>query len=322
MSSTKSEKLSYLVCVQTSTSYIVAGLRSANAPGSESVPGSESPAKSSTVRVAGYTLECEETAEMPDFLSTCEAAARAGGVVLRHWSDKFRVREKGPADLVTEADLASQQVIRQHLLAAYPEHGFLGEEAGDSVAGTSGYRWIVDPLDGTTNYVHQLPQYCVSVALEKDGQVLCGTVFDPVSNECYTAALHQGAYLNGVRLRVSNTTALESALVAASFPPRVGRGSKSIGEFIEVLLVAQSVRRMGSSALNLCYVAAGRLDAYWANDTKIWDVAAGVLLVYEAGGVVTARDGGPLNLEQPKFIAAANSDLRQALSSRLQASAG
>lgn len=245
---------------------------------------------------------------MAQFLSKCEEAARAGGQVLLDWMDHFEVREKGPSDLVTEADLGSQKVIRELLIGAFPGHGFLGEEGADE-AGDGSYRWIVDPLDGTTNYAHRLPQFCVSVALEKAGQLVVGTVFDPLSGECFTASAGGGAFLNGRPIRVSGVTQLVNALAAVSFPARVQRGSPLIQDFIEVLLQAQALRRMGSSALNLAYLAAGRLDAYWATDTKTWDVAAGWLLVQEAGGVITGLGGAPCSLSHPHFVAAATTQL-------------
>jgi myo-inositol-1(or 4)-monophosphatase len=249
---------------------------------------------------------------MSHYLKVCEQAARAGGAVLLDWVDRFAVREKGPADLVTEADLASQQAVKEILLGTFPEHGFLGEEGGDPLAHRP-YRWIVDPLDGTTNYVHQVPQYAVSVALEHEGELVVGTVFDPVSGECFTAEAGKGAFLNGKRLQVSNVENLAQALVVASFPAKVRRGAAEIDDFVEVLLEAQALRRTGSAALNLSYVAAGRFDAYWATETKIWDVAAGFLLIQEAGGVVTDLTGGPYVLDRPRFVAAATGPLHASL---------
>jgi myo-inositol-1(or 4)-monophosphatase len=237
--------------------------------------------------------------------------------VLLDWIDRFAVREKGPSDLVTEADLASQEVIREIVLGAYPDHGFLGEE-GVSEPLPGAFRWIVDPLDGTTNYAHRLPQFCVSVALENAGRVLAGTIFDPISGECFTAVAEQGARLNGREIRTSTS----SALAAVSFPSRVARGSPLLADFIEVLHQSQAIRRMGSSALNLAYLAAGRLDAYWATDTKTWDVAAGWLLVQEAGGVVTGLGGGPCDLERPHFVAAGTPELHGQMLDTLKMRAG
>lgn len=239
--------------------------------------------------------------------------------MLLDWAGRFHVREKGRSDLVTEADLASQEVIRQKLLGAFPRHGFLAEENERIESRDNGYRWIVDPLDGTMNYVHGVPNYAVSVALEQGGVPLVGTVYDPVSRECYSAMRGRGAWLNGRRLAVSATTQLSEALVAVSFAAHVRRGDPEIAEFIEVMMEARGTRRMGSSALNLCYVAAGRFDGYWSKSTKIWDIAAGCLLVTEAGGLITAFGGGPLDLNRPEFIAAATPQLHDQLRGALQA---
>jgi myo-inositol-1(or 4)-monophosphatase len=265
---------------------------------------------------------------MPDFLAVCEQAARAGGAVLLDWADRFSVREKGPSDLVTEADLASQEVVRGILLAAFPDHDFLSEEdpfPPGAIAGQARdsarpagqlpdrYRWIVDPLDGTTNYVHRIPEFAVSIGLERAGEVLVGCVFNPVDGECFKASRSGGAFLNGRRLAVSQATELSHALVAASFPPKVDPGSRVLRDFAEVIVACQSIRRTGSAALNLCYVAAGRFDAYWARETKIWDVAAGSLLIREAGGLITSLDGSPFRLDRPQFIAAATEPLHRQL---------
>jgi len=248
----------------------------------------------------------------------CERAAREGGRILLDWIGRFSVREKGPSDLVTDADHASQEAIRIVIGGAYPDHAFVGEEDLDGIRRhDGGYRWIVDPLDGTTNYVHQIPHYAVSIGLECDGRLLVGTVYDPVANDCYRAESGRGATLNGKPLRVSSTRSLSEAVVAASFPAGVQRGSQDLADFENVLVSCQAIRRTGSAALNLCYVAAGRFDAYWARETKAWDVAAGALLVMEAGGHITGLAGQPFNLADPRFIAAATPELHADLSSRL-----
>jgi myo-inositol-1(or 4)-monophosphatase len=243
------------------------------------------------------------------FLEAGEAAARAGGAVLLDWADRFHVREKGPSDLVTEADEASQEAVRSVLLGAFPKHGFLSEENLSIDSTDNGYRWIVDPLDGTTNYVHAIPNYAVSIALEQHGNILVGVVFNPVTNECFKAVAGGGAFLNDKPLRTSRVQELRQAVVAMSFPPRIERGSPELDEFQIMSTEAQSLRRIGSSAMNLCYVAAGRFDAYWSTKTKIWDIAAGVLLVLEAGGIVTDRTGGPFRVEPPHFIAGSTRSL-------------
>jgi myo-inositol-1(or 4)-monophosphatase len=234
------------------------------------------------------------------------------------WQDRFLPREKGPKDLVTEADLAAQEAIRTILLGAFPEHDFLAEEdaaerksLGQAAIPPrkSAYRWIVDPLDGTTNYVHHLQNYAVSIALQHENDIVCGCVLDPTSGECFTAVQGQGAHLDGRPLRVSGCRSIEQAMVAVSFSPNVPRGSIEITRFVEVLHASQAVRRLGSAALNLAYVASGRLDVYWATSLLAWDVAAGVLMVTEAGGTVTGLDGKPLDIERPEMVASASEPL-------------
>ncbi|MGE0609051.1 MAG: inositol monophosphatase [Pirellulales bacterium] len=248
---------------------------------------------------------------MSDFLAICEQAARAGGAVLQEWAGKFSVREKGPADLVTEADLASQEAVKKVVLGAFPQHGFLGEEGGYVPVEDGGYRWVVDPLDGTTNYVHGVPQYAVSVALEQGDTLLAATVFDPCSQECFTAAAGQGAWLNGRKIVPSDVTAANRSLVAVSLPPTVQRSGAEIPALVESMMAAQAIRRMGSAALNLAYVACGRFDAAWAADTKAWDVAAGFLLIREAGGIITDLDGSRATLVRPRFLAASTAPLHE-----------
>ena len=251
---------------------------------------------------------------MREFLSVCEEAARAGGRVLIDWQHRFTAREKGSRDLVTEADVASQNVIREVLLGNFPDHDFLGEEDGALAADVITappfeYRWIVDPLDGTANYVHHLPAFAVTIALERSGEIVLGVIFDPISGELFSAVRGQGAFLARKRLQTSGCTSPEQAMVAVSFAPNVPRGSVEISRFVEALHSCQSVRRLGSAALNLAYLAAGRLDSYWATSVKIWDVAAGLLIVQEAGGTATAIDGSPLDLAHPEFLASASQPL-------------
>ena len=240
------------------------------------------------------------------YLAVCEAAARAGGKVLQDWWHRISAREKAPRDLVTEADVASQEAVQRIVLDAFPTHGFVGEEdASRGPATDSEYRWIVDPLDGTANYVHGLRPFCVSVALARGSEVLAGVVFDPIHDECFAAEAGRGARLNGEPLSVSNCGRLNDAMVASSFAANIGRDSEEIRQFVEVVVECRSLRRLGSAALNLCYLAAGQLDAYWTTSAKSWDVAAGVLIVREAGGIITAVDGTPLILDRPRLAAAA-----------------
>ena len=248
---------------------------------------------------------------MADYLAVCEEAARAGGEVLLSWVGRFSVHEKGPADLVTQADLAAQEAIKKVVLGHFPEHQFVGEEDAGTGLLKAEKCWIVDPLDGTTNYVHQVPHYAVSVALCEHGRPLFGVIFDPVSRECFSAARGRGAFLNGTRLRTSTATDLSQALVAASFSARVDPQSVEIDQFNAALLRCQAVRRTGSAALNLCYVAAGRFDAFWALSTKAWDVAAGVLLVEEAGGTITDLAGQPFDIALPHPVVSATAELHR-----------
>ncbi len=257
---------------------------------------------------------------MSDFIDVCEKAARAGGEVLLEWQGQFAVKEKGPADLVTEADLASERCVREIILNEFSDHRVLGEEEaeGQSEGGSdSPYRWIVDPLDGTTNYVHEMPLYCVSVALESAGKILAATVYNPVDKQCYVAAPGQGAYLNGQKLATSDVSRLREALVAVSFGTCAQPDSPEVARFLQVLPKCQGVRRFGSAALNLCYLAAGRIDAYWVTTAKVWDIAAGVLIVEEAGGAVSGIDGGPLDLDRPRLVTAATASLQTELIGRL-----
>ncbi len=248
---------------------------------------------------------------MSDYVTICERAARAGGAVLLDWIGRIEVREKGPGDLVTEADLASQEVIRRTVLDAFPDHSLLAEEDEgiETSPARTEYRWIADPLDGTTNYVHRVPHYCVSLALERNGELLVGVVYDPVAEECFTAAAGAGALLNGRPIRTSEVTELSGALAAVGFSCAAGPDSPDLVAFLKAIPHCQAIRRTGSSALNLCYLAAGRFDLYWSFSTKIWDVAAGALIVREAGGELTAPDGGPFVLESAQFLAAANKRL-------------
>jgi len=242
---------------------------------------------------------------MEIYQRVCEQAVREAGRVLLEESVCVKLRKKGPADLVTQADLAAEAAVRNIVLSAFSDHCLLGEENGQVGEGKD-YRWIVDPLDGTTNYAHGVPHYCVSLALERRGELLVGAVFDPLLNECFTAALGQGARLNGRPIRPSSITELSEALAAVGFPPNVQPESPDLRLFLAMLPCCQAIRRTGSSALNMCYLAAGRFDLYWSYSTHIWDIAAAALILRESGGCITAPDGGPFRLEQAHFLAAAN----------------
>lgn len=250
---------------------------------------------------------------MPSYLEVCEKAVRLAGAVLVEMLGQVTVKEKGPADLVTEADHASQETVRRTVLAAFPEHDFLGEEdvPGGSPKPGAEFQWILDPLDGTTNYVHQVPHFCVSLALARRDEVVCGAVYDPLLEECFTAERGKGAFLNGQRIQTSGVERLDGALAAVGFPAVVRRDSPDLRLFAEAAVSCQAMRRMGSAALNLAYVACGRFDLAWSFTTKVWDIAAGKLLIEEAGGLMTRMDGSDMPLAHGPFLASATGILHQ-----------
>ena len=256
----------------------------------------------------------EPTAEeIQRFVETAVEAALAGGEVLRRWENRFTAQRKSPADFVTEADFESQRTIYELIRSRFPDHGFLGEENTEVRETNSLFQWIVDPLDGTSNYVHRFPYYSVSVALEYDGRLLAAAVFDPTRDELFKAGAGLGAFLNDQPIQAKGAEDLNSALVIVSLPIRVERTHPVIEDFLRVLERAQHLQRTGSAALNLAYIAAGRVDAYWSRSLHPWDMAAGALLVEEAGGRVTRCDGTPLNLRQHEILATNGSAIHEQL---------
>ena len=257
---------------------------------------------------------------MREFLQAAEDAARLAGQVLRSWSSRFTVREKSRSNLVTEADLAAQTAIAEVLHSRFPQHALFGEEGlGHEETGAE-FRWIIDPLDGTTNYVHGLPYYCVSIGLEHRGELIAGVVFDPVRDELFMAAKGEGTTLNRRRLKCSAVPDLSQALVVASLPVATSTSDVAVRRFLTVLPQAQSVQRTGSAALNLANLAAGRIDGFWSTSLHPWDMAAGVLLVTEAGGRITRTDGGPFQLMQRDLLATNGSGVHEELCKLLSAS--
>mgnify|MGYP006272929871 CR=1 FL=1 len=242
----------------------------------------------------------------PTFLATAtEIVLRAGEIQRARRQTGFKVDKKGTIDLVTEVDLECERMCRSVLAERFPDHDILAEELGahDSRHG-SRYRWVFDPLDGTTNYAHGLPIFCASLALECDGQAIVGAVYDPSRHELFTAERGQGAFLNGTRLRASSTASLLDALLVTGFPYDVHKHTTELVRvFAAFLGQARAVRRLGSAALDLCYVAAGRFDGFWERHLKAWDVAAGALIATEAGGRVTGMDGAPFQAEAGHLVA-------------------
>jgi myo-inositol-1(or 4)-monophosphatase len=243
----------------------------------------------------------------PLYLATAvEIALRAGDIQLAGQESGFRVDKKGSIDLVTEIDLACERMCRDTITARFPGHDVLAEELGSAEAGRSPsrFRWVFDPLDGTTNYTHGLPIYCSSLALEVDGRAEVAAIYDPTRRELFTAERGEGSYLNGRTLRVSQTSTLIDALLVTGFPYSVHEESGDLVALFGYFLGrARAVRRLGSAALDLCYVAAGRFEAFWEQHLKPWDVAAGALIVEEAGGTVSGMDGARFDPAAAHLIA-------------------
>lgn len=248
-----------------------------------------------------------------DLLKVAEAAARAGAKELMAWRGRFTARQKGLHDLVTDADLASEKAVRAVIGAAYTDHGILGEEAPAAEQLDREFCWVVDPLDGTTNYVHGFPCWGVSIAVAHRRRLLAGVVLDPLHEECFSAAAGQGATLNGEAISTTAATEVGESLLAVSFPAHLVRESADLEAFLRVAPACQAIRRTGSAALNLAYVACGRLDGHWAHEIHPWDSAAGVLLVQEAGGVATGSDGRPFELAAGDYLTAATTALHAAI---------
>jgi myo-inositol-1(or 4)-monophosphatase len=232
------------------------------------------------------------------------AAARGAVDIMAHWAGRFTARSKGLNDLVTEADLAVQTSVRESLLRKFPGDDFLGEEDAVNIADLkSTRRWIVDPIDGTTNFVHGFPFYCVSIALEVEGELTVGVILDPSRNECFCAVRGQGATLNGARVKVSSCPKLSEGMVCVGLSAVPAEHPRSLETMVEMTRRTRSIRRLGSAAISLAYLSAGRLDAFFAHIIQPWDVAAGVLLIREAGGRVTNIGASDHNLYIPHILA-------------------
>jgi myo-inositol-1(or 4)-monophosphatase len=230
-----------------------------------------------------------------------EMAREAGALLMTFFNRNIKIEYKGDADLVTAADRASELLIRERIRQHWPEHDILGEEQGLTSRG-SDYRWYVDPLDGTTNFAHGFPVFCVSLALEHRGRRIAGVVYDPTRQEMFTAEQGRGAYLNGEPIHVSRVANLSESLVATGFPSHKRHKNPNIYFYHQITLRSHGVRRAGSAALDLCYVAAGRLEAFWEFNLNPWDTAAGVLLVEEAGGRVTDFADGAFNIDSRETL--------------------
>ena len=234
---------------------------------------------------------------MNEYLAAAEKAARtAGDYLSRRFHDPLKVEKKGDINLVTEADRESEGIIKKTILKEYPDHRLLAEEGEKSVT-DSEYLWVVDPLDGTTNYAHGFPVYCVSIALLKKGEIIASCIFNPNLDECFTGIKGEGAFLNGRSIKVSKEAELGESLLATGFPYDIRESDDdNIKEFTAFAKSARAVRRAGSAALDLAYVACGRFDGFWESKLSPWDLAAGILLVTEAGGKASSFEGGDCDI--------------------------
>src|SRR5947208_8561089 len=237
-----------------------------------------------------------------DYLTTMHELARQAGSLLLSYFGKVAIEYKGDVDLVTEADRRSDELIVGSIRKQWPHHDLIGEEGSRTETG-SDFRWYVDPLDGTTNFAHGYPVFCVSIALEYKKERVAGVIFDPTRNEMFAAEKGGGARLNDRAIQVSKTSRLAESLLATGFPSHKRHKNPNIHFYHQITLRSHGVRRAGSAALDLCYVACGRYDAFWEFNLNSWDTAAGVLLVEEAGGKVTNFAAGPFTMDSRDLLA-------------------
>ncbi len=221
-----------------------------------------------------------------------QAAKKAGELLRSRFRTHLKIREKAPANLVTDLDTQSEQIVLSILQSAYPDVSFITEESEKTAVNGSNEYWIIDPLDGTTNYIHGYPFFSVSIALERNDRIVLGVVYNPIADDLYTAELGQGAYCNGEKIHISNTSGLDHALIGSGFPYYAwNTEDNNSRQWARMIKKVVSLRCDGSAALDLCLVAAGVLDGFWELDLEAWDLAAGSLIVQEAGGKVTLVDG-------------------------------
>lgn len=235
-----------------------------------------------------------------------EAAKEAGKFLKKNLGKARKIQQKGGQErnLVTEIDRHSEEIVIEKIRRHYPNHDILAEESGSRNGGTSQYKWIIDPLDGTTNFTHGLPVFCVSIGLEFKGELLLGVIYDPNLDELFVGEKGKGASLNGKRIRVSRTSPLMKSLLVTGFPyDIVENPANAVEHFVHFLMNAQAVRRMGSAAIDLAYVAAGRYDGFWEVALHPWDMAAGALIVQEAGGHLSDFSGNSFSVYQKEILA-------------------
>jgi myo-inositol-1(or 4)-monophosphatase len=252
------------------------------------------------------------------------AVRKAGRSLARDYGEvaQLQVSIKGPANFVSKADTKAEEILHQELAKARPGYSFLMEESGEIEGSDKSHRWIVDPLDGTTNFLHSIPLFCISVGLEREGQMVAGVIFNPITDELYTAEKGKGAFLNDHRLRVAARTTLADCVVATGIPHR-GRDQhpRFLREMERVMKEVAGIRRTGSAALDLAWTAAGRFDGYWEYGIKPWDMAAGIVICREAGGFVTDIDGGTDMFAKGNVISG-NDKIRKALLAQIESTKG
>ena len=234
-----------------------------------------------------------------------ETARDAGQLLLEKFGRKINISKKGDINLVTEADLASESLIIERIKSHFPKHSILAEESGEAVVigdGTT-WKWIIDPLDGTTNFAHGYPCFCITLALEHEGEVVIGVTFDPTRNELFAAERGRGASLNNKPIRVSQTEELGDSLIVTGFPYDFKRREDFARHLTQFLLNSRGVRRDGSASIDMAYVACGRFDGFWEEGLNPWDMAAGVLIIEEAGGQISGYDGSKFSLYSPPIVA-------------------
>jgi myo-inositol-1(or 4)-monophosphatase len=259
------------------------------------------------VQSESETLAMTSSDTPQSFVPAMSVIAReAGALLLHYFHQKLKIEYKGEADLVTAADRASEALIRERVSAQFPGHDVLGEEQGLKDSGSE-YRWYVDPLDGTTNFAHSYPVFCVSLALERrsadSARRIAAVVYDPTRDELFSAEPGKGARLNGGPIHVSKISQLKESLVATGFPSHKRHQNPNIYFYHQITLRTHGVRRAGSAALDLCSVACGRFDGFWEFNLNPWDTAAGVLIIEEAGGKVTRFDGSPFQIDSRETLA-------------------
>ena len=246
----------------------------------------------------------EEVRKLNNVRDTALKAAHAAGAIQREgYGNVVSLDYKSAFNIVTDVDAASEKEVIRIIKESFPDHEILGEESGVHATGSSS-RWIIDPLDGTTNYAHSYPFFCVSIGYEENGEMQLGVVFNPMSNELFFAEKGKGAFLNGMPIKVSNVGSLSACLLATGFPPDTANAHYSnLAEFARLTDICHGVRRDGSAALDLCFVACGRLDGFWEFKLAPWDLAAGTLIVREAGGSVSSLTGGKFDMNTGHVLA-------------------